>query len=61
MPRTKKDARVLNIKLEKQVYDTLSKFTAETGIPKTTVVEKVLSGFFEEYYEKPEEQRKIFD
>ena len=51
----------MNVKLEKKIYDTLSSFTAETGIPKTTVVEKVLSKFFEEYYEKPAEQRKIFD
>jgi predicted transcriptional regulator len=45
MPRQKKDARPLNIKLQTEVYDLLDKYTADTGVPKTVVVEKALAEY----------------
>ena len=60
MPRSKKDAKVLNIKLATPIYIKLQKFCDESGISKTTATEKILGRFFEEYIKKPESERKIF-
>lgn len=60
MPRAKKDAKVLNIKLDREVYDNLEKFCDETGMNKTVATEKMLTRCLEEYFEKPEEERRLF-
>lgn len=60
MSRTKKDAKMLNIKLAKDVSDELEAFCDETGVTKTVAVEKILHQYFEEYFERPEEERRIF-
>ena len=60
MPREKKDAKILNIKLATPVYDQLSHFCDESGLSKTIATEKILSQFFEMYFEKPVEERTIF-
>lgn len=60
MPREKKNARILNIKLYAPIYDKLDQFCLESGMSKTTATEKILNQFLNEYFAKPEEERKIF-
>ena len=60
MPRTKKDAKSLNMKLDREIYDQLEQFCDESGMTKTMATEKILEQFFEKYFERPEEERKIF-
>ena len=60
MPREKKDARYLNIKLASEIYDQLDRFCSETGITKTAATEKIMEKFFNEYFDKPEEERNLF-
>ncbi len=60
MPRTKKDAKVLNVKLALPVYDCLDRFCTESGLSKTVATEKILMQFFDSYFEKPETERVIF-
>ena len=60
MPREKKDARYLNIKLSSDIYDQLDRFCAETGINKTAATEKIMKRFFKEYFERPEKERILF-
>lgn len=60
MPREKKDARIINMKLATDVFEQLEQFCEETGVSKTTATEKILSHFFDEYFKRPEEERKIF-
>lgn len=60
MPRKKKDMKVLNIKLEKTVSDKLEAFCTETGVNKTMAVERFLGRDLDEYFSKPEEERKIY-
>lgn len=60
MPRHKKDMKVLNIKLDKTVSDKLEAFCAETGVTKTLAVERILGRGLDEYFSRPEEERKIF-
>ena len=45
MPREKKDARYLNIKLASEIYDQLDRFCSETGITKTAATEKIMKKF----------------
>ncbi len=61
MARSKKDAKILNIRMDLDVYEELEKFCEETGLTKTTATEKILHKFFEEYFAKSEEERKIFE
>lgn len=60
MPRPKKDAKILNIKLIKTVSDQLERFCEETGMSKTTAIEKILAQYFDSYFKKPESERKLF-
>lgn len=60
MPRQKKDAKILNIKLAKEISDQLEQFCEESGISKTVTTEKILSKYFEEYFSRPEEERMLF-
>lgn len=60
MPRTKKDARILNIKLSTPIFDSLEHFCEETGMTKTMATEKILAQFLEEYFSRDESERKIF-
>ena len=60
MPRQKKDAKILNIKLAKKISDQLEQFCEESGISKTVATEKILSKYFEEYFSRPEEERMLF-
>jgi predicted DNA-binding protein len=60
MSRVKKDARFLNMKLDREIYDRLEKFCEETGMTKTMATEKIMDQFFEKYFDRPEEERKIF-
>lgn len=60
MSRSKKDAKFLNMKLDREIYDLLEKFCEETGMTKTMATEKIMDQFFEKYFDRPEEERKIF-
>lgn len=60
MPRQKKDAKILNIKLAKEINDQLEQFCEESGISKTVATEKILSKYFEEYFSRLEEEHILF-
>ena len=49
MPRTAKDHKVLNCKIDKEVSDILEDFSERTGISKTATVEKALRKYIEEF------------
>ncbi len=54
MPRAKKDGRFVNVYMEKSIADAADRYSEETGIPKTKVIEKAL----EEYLEKQDKRQK---
>ncbi len=60
MPRQKKDAKILNIKLAREISNQLEQFCEESGISKTVATEKKLSKYFEEYFSRLEEERTLF-
>lgn len=60
MPRAKKDARILNIRLAAPVYDRLEVFCQESGMSKTTAAEKIFAQFFDGYFDRPESERMLF-
>lgn len=60
MPRSKKDARILNIKLATPVHDRLDAFCEESGINKTVAAEKIFTQFFDDYFSRPEDERVVF-
>lgn len=60
MPRQKKDAKILNIKLAREISNQLEQFCEELGISKTVATEKILSKYFEEYFSRLEEERTLF-
>lgn len=60
MPRQKKDAKILNIKLAREISNQLEQFCEESEISKTVATEKKLSKYFEEYFSRLEEERTLF-
>lgn len=60
MSRTKKDAKILNIKLDREIHEQLEQFCDESGMTKTIAVEKTLKRYFEEYFKRPKEERTLF-
>jgi hypothetical protein len=53
MPRQKKDAKTLNIKLETAINEKLERFCGESGQSKTVAVKRFLDRCLDEYFEKP--------
>ena len=47
MSRERKDAKLLNIKLDRKIHEQLEKFCAESGMTKTTATEKILYQYFD--------------
>lgn len=60
MSREKKDAKILNIKLDRAIHEQLEQFCDESGMTKTIATEKILAQFFEGYFQRPETERRIF-
>ena len=60
MSRTKKDAKILNIKLDREIHEQLEEFCDESGMTKTIAVEKILQRYFEGYFKRPKQDRTLF-
>lgn len=60
MPQIKKNAKVMNMKLDVTVYDKLDRFCSETGLSKTAATERILDKYLSDYFGQPENQRSLF-
>ncbi len=60
MPREKKDSKSFNINLATKTYEALERFCEETGLTKTMATERILDRFFEEYFRKEKDERRLF-
>lgn len=60
MPQIKKNAKVMNMKLDLIVYDKLDRFCSETGLSKTVATERILDKYLSDYFGQPENQRSLF-
>ena len=58
MARAKKDGVYLNVLIETPIYKKLQEVCEEAGQLKTTVVERAIATYFEEYDRKQEILRK---
>lgn len=58
MARQKKDGRYVNYYIAKDIVDKLDQYCEETGLSKTVAIERILGKHFEEYFGRPEEERK---
>ncbi len=47
MARAKKDGQFLNCYIRKEIFDKLTLYTDDTGVPKTVVVEKALQKYLD--------------
>jgi len=59
MPRVKKDAKILNIKLATTISDRLEQYCEDSGQTKTVAVERALSAFIDDYYAQQKLLRKL--
>lgn len=57
MPRSKKDAVMLNIRLNRAIAETLADYCERTGQTKTTAVERMLENELKKYFQQPEKKR----
>ena len=48
MPRQKKEYSPVSIKMDKDVFDRLNAYSDESGVPKTTVIERAVIKYIEE-------------
>jgi metal-responsive CopG/Arc/MetJ family transcriptional regulator len=60
MPRPKKDAKVVNVKLDRNIHDRLDQFCEETGMTRTVALERILNQYLNEYFQKRKEDRMLF-
>ncbi len=61
MAQIRKDSKIVNMKLDRSVYDKLEQFCDETGLSKTAATEKILDQYLSDYFEKPEDKRGLFN
>ena len=59
MPRQKKDAKILNIRLAADVNDQLEQYCEDSGQTKTVAVERALSAFIDDYYAQQKLLKKL--
>ena len=57
MPRPKKDSKPFSIRMNQTVYEELCRYCEETGVPKTTMIEKAVSNFVRDY----DRQKRILE
>lgn len=48
MPRQKKEYSPVSIKMEKTVFERLQSYSEESGVPKTTVIERAILEYINE-------------
>lgn len=58
MPRAKKDGRFVNVYMEKSIADAADRYSKETGVPKTKVIEKALEEYLAKQNNKKETVRE---
>ena len=58
MSREKKDAKILSIKMRRDVHELMEEFCEETGQTKTVAVERFVMRVLNEYFAIPKEERK---
>lgn len=58
MPRQKKDAQPISMKMDSTLYDQLQQYCAETGLSKTAAIERSLKRTLDDWFAIPEDQRK---
>jgi len=54
MARPKKDSQVVNLNIERRIYDKFTEFCDNTGLTKTVVVERALEMYIDAMNENPE-------
>ena len=54
MGRPKKDSQVVNLNIERNIYDRFTEFCDNTGLTKTVVVERALEMYIDAMNENPE-------
>ena len=54
MARPKKDSQVVNLNIERSIYDKFVEFCDNTGLTKTVVVERALEMYIDAINENPE-------
>ena len=57
MGRTKKDAVMLSVKLDRTISESLDRYCEETGQNRTTAIERMLSHELEYYFAQDEGKR----
>lgn len=58
MPRAKKDGKFVNVYMEKSLSDAADRYSEETGVPKTKVIEKALEEYLKKQKPKKESARE---
>ena len=54
MARPKKDSQVVNLNIERSIYDKFTEFCDNTGLTKTVVVERALEMYIDAMNANPE-------
>lgn len=54
MARPKKDNVPVSLRIEKELFDRLNQFCEDSGQPKTVAMERALTMYIDDYYEKQE-------
>ena len=54
MPRMKKESVPISARIEKDTFERLQKFCADSGLGKTVTLERALNMYIDDYYGKQE-------
>lgn len=61
MMRKKKDARYLNVNIDRPVYEELEAFSVHTGISKTAAVQHGLRMYMDDFYRRNDGLKEVID
>lgn len=59
MPKQKKDSCPFSIRMATDIYNRMNKYCEDTGMPKTTVIERAIIMYLDDYDETQEQLKQL--
>lgn len=56
----REDMRAVSCRLSEDTIELIDRFCDETGLPKSTAMDKILKTFLTEFFNQPEAERTLF-
>ena len=61
MPRTRKDGKYINLKIDKKIYERFEKYCTDSARTKTAALERMISAYLDQYDKHSRNRGSVYD